>query len=382
MQSEGAGTATRIWILRHGRSTLNDAQAFQGCSAVSELTEEGMRSAQAAGVRLRAEGIEAIYTSPLKRAMQTAESVRAALRENGCKPKLERDEALREMELPGWEGLSYATVRELYPEKYRQFRESPENFSLRDPQRGDVWPVLEMEQRVHKFLSALLHNEAGKRILLVTHGGPASIVLLVALRLQVRCFHAVQVTHGGLSCVSVQRWPDRMKVDVLNEMSHLDTDLPKLKDGKNGLRLLLVASDAPQPDADQEEILAQMLERLPIHRALAADQDGVTTAMRLLKYRRRSTIETCTATGLRGAIDRQLGRQRPDELVNLLITGRGDLLTAVLKRSMRWDALETPTSLEPCLGLSVVHLPRSTEQPVLQAVNTYRMGGMAAGEIA
>lgn len=382
MQFERTEAVTQIWILRHGRSTLNDAQAFQGCGAESALTAEGVRGAEAAGTRLRDEGIEAIYTSPLQRAAQTAELVRSALQRGRRGPRIETDAALREMELPGWEGLPYATVRERYAEKYRQFRENPGNFSLVDASGKEMWPVLEMEQRVHRSLSALVREEAGRKILLVTHGGPASIVLLAALRLQLKCFHAVQVMHGGLSCVHVQRWPDRMKVEVLNEMSHLGADLPKLKEGKSGLRLLLVASDGPQSESEQEELLAQVLERLPIHRALAAGQDGVTTAMRLLKYRRRSTIETCTATGLRGAIERQLSRQRPDELVNLLIAGRGDLLSAVVKRSMRWDELETPTTLESCLGLSVVHLPRATEQPVLQAMNIYGAARSAAGGTA
>ena len=380
MQCEMGSSKTQLWILRHGRSTLNDAQMFQGCEAESELTADGIHSAQAAGERLKGEGIDAIYTSPLKRAMQTAELVKQTLGDRAGGVLLEQDAALREMELPGWEGLTYAAVREQFAEKYGQFRENPANFFLLDATRGQVWPVLEMEQRVHRFLSAVLRKEADKRILLVTHGGPASIVLLTALRLQVRCFHSIQVMHGGLSRVSVEHWPDRMKVEVMNEMTYFNTGLPKLKNGKNGLRLLLVASDAPQCEGEVEEALAQLLELLPIHRALAADQDGVTTAMRLLKYRRRSTIETCTATGLRGAIERQLSRQRPDELTNLLITGRGELLGDVMRRSMRWDALETPTSLDTCTGLCVVHLPRTTEQPVLQAVNIYRgADGMAGG---
>ncbi|MDE3163600.1 MAG: histidine phosphatase family protein, partial [Acidobacteriota bacterium] len=198
MQFEGNGVTTRIWILRHGRSTLNDAQTFQGCGAQSELTDEGMRSAQAAGERLRSEGIEVIYASPLRRASQSAELVRATLQADGQEPQLETDAALREMELPGWEGLRYEAVRQHDAEKYRQFRESPANFSLRDAALGEVWPVLELEQRVHRFLSTIVRKDAGKNILLVTHGGPASILLLAALRLPVRCFHAVQVMHGGL----------------------------------------------------------------------------------------------------------------------------------------------------------------------------------------
>jgi probable phosphoglycerate mutase len=314
--------------------------------------------------------------------VQTAELVKRVLDGDDRRPALEQDAALREMELPGWEGLTYAAVREKFGEKHRQFRENPANFFLLDAAHRQVWPVLEMEQRVHRFLSALIRKEAGQRVLLVTHGGPASIVLLAALRLQVQCFHSVQVMHGGLSRVCVEHWPDRMKVDVMNELSYLGADLPKLKDGKNGLRLLLVASDAQQCEGEVEEALAQLLERLPIHRALAADQDGVTTAMRLLKYRRRSTIETCTAAGLRGAIDRQLSRQRPDELTNLLITGRGNLLSEVVRRSMRWDELGTPTSLDACTGLTVLHLPRTMDRPVLQAVNIYNATDCVAGGMA
>ena len=380
MQGERAVQPTRLWILRHGRSTLNDAQTFQGCGAESELTAEGIHSAECAGARLAWERLDAVYTSPLRRAVQTAELVRGALQQGERVPAPEVAEALRETELPGWEGLTYAKVRERYPEQLRRFHESPGNFSLRDAEGKERWPVLEMEQRVHRFLSRLLSTQAGKSILLVTHGGPARIMLLAALRLSIRSFNTLQISHGGLSCVTAHSWPDRLHLDVLNEMSHIEAKLPKLKDGKDGLRLLLVASADERVRVEEEETLAQMIERLPIHRALAAGQEGVTAAMRLLRYRRRSTIETCTEAGLRGAIERQLSRQRPNEVVNLLITGRGEALREVVQRSMRWDDLETPPSLGPCQGLSVVHLPRTAEHPVLQAVNTFQATGCPAGE--
>lgn len=379
MQCDEAARGTRLWILRHGRSTLNDSQKFQGCGAASELTIEGVRSAEAAGTRLKYEAIDAIYSSPLRRAMQTAELVAAAL-ENGARaPKLETREALREIELPAWEGLTFAAVRERSPEQFRQFRECPEEFTLPDAVGEERWPVLEMEQRVHHFLSELIRVQAGRNILLVTHGGPARIILLAALRLHVRCLHSVQVSHGGLSCVAVDRWPDRMKLEVLNELSHWEAKLPKVKDGKDGLRLLLVASDTPQSEAEGEETLARMFEDLPIHRILAAGQDGVTAAMRLLRYRRRSTIETCTEPGLLGNLLRQLSRYRAEGLVNLLVTARGELLSQVLKQLMRWDALGMTTSVGLCKGLSVVHLPRSTAYPVLQALNTCRAPECFAG---
>ena len=383
MQDERNSRPTRIWILRHGRSTLNQAQCFQGCGVESVLTEHGVRSAQLAGHRLAWEGIDAIYSSPLARATLTSALVREVLSRYKVNPDFRIEPALREIELPGWEGLTYDAVRQKFPDSFRQFRRAPASFTLPDLDGTQIWPMQRMEQRVSTLMPQLISQHAGRTILLVTHGGPARIMLLAALGLNLSRFHSVQQSHGGLSCITASNWPDELRLDVLNETHHTGEILPKLKEGKTGLRLLMIASDISQANIAQgAEDLAHLLESLPIHRVLAAGTEGVMTAMRVLRYRGRATIETCAETGLCGALESQLRKQHPEEITNLLITGRAELLSCLLARSMQSSNAEAPMALHLRSGLSVIHIPGPAHEPVLQAVNTRQAGWTPAGGIA
>src|SRR5260370_4486142 len=244
MDFERAPEPTRVWILRHGQSNLNQAQCFQGSGAASRLTQHGIRSAQQAAVRLAGEMIEAVYASPLERAMETSTLVEEVLSNYGVHPEFHVEPALRELDLPGWEGLSYETVRQLYPDSFRQFRNTPASFVLHGIDGRQIWPVLELERLIFSLMPRMLRQHAGRNILLVTHGGPARILLLAALGLDLDHFHSVQQSHGSLSCISATSWPNQLKLELLNETSHTGETLPKLKEGKTGVRLLIAAGDS------------------------------------------------------------------------------------------------------------------------------------------
>lgn len=380
MQADHHTKPTRIWILRHGQSELNQAQCFQGCGAQSSLTAHGIRSARSAAERLIAEEIDAIYSSPLDRAMETAEQVQQVLETQGIYPELHVESALREIELPGWEGLSYAAVREQHAESLRQFHISPASFTLRSPDGSQLWPTLDLELRVHLLMPRMLAQHPGRNILLVTHGGPARILLLAALGLPLDHFHSLQQSHGGLSCISASAWPDALKLEFLNETCHTGESLPKLKQGKTGIRLLVTANHSSIDGRRGATVeLAQFIESLAVHRILAAGQEGVFAAMHLLRHNGRATIEKCSETDICSILDSYLTRCRPNELVNLVLLGRHDMLAAMLTRMMQPGRRESSMNLELQSGLTVLHLPGTTQLPILQAVNTHQARLTLAG---
>jgi len=65
----------RLILIRHGESELNSANIFQGGDLNSPLSLLGRRQARTLGERLKQEGLRAIYSSMLKRAMETAEEI-------------------------------------------------------------------------------------------------------------------------------------------------------------------------------------------------------------------------------------------------------------------------------------------------------------------
>ncbi|HZU13956.1 MAG TPA: histidine phosphatase family protein, partial [Chloroflexota bacterium] len=91
---------TRLIVIRHGQTRCNLEQIWHGWDDC-ELTHEGLGQASAAGQRLAAEPITAIYSSPSRRAMQTAEAVAAP---HGLTPI--PDERLRERNAGEYEGVA------------------------------------------------------------------------------------------------------------------------------------------------------------------------------------------------------------------------------------------------------------------------------------
>ena len=64
-----------VHLIRHGQSTFNAEGKYQGCCDEPVLTEEGMRTADFAGIYLRDAGLQAVVASPLQRALETGQRI-------------------------------------------------------------------------------------------------------------------------------------------------------------------------------------------------------------------------------------------------------------------------------------------------------------------
>src|SRR5437867_537926 len=98
--------ATRIHLVRHGK-VENPRRIVYGRLPGWRLSEEGRRQALAAAAWLAARGIAAVYTGPLERARETAETIAEA-----CGAPLAVREDLTESALAArWEGMLWRDVR-------------------------------------------------------------------------------------------------------------------------------------------------------------------------------------------------------------------------------------------------------------------------------
>ena len=103
----------RLLLVRHGETDWNAAGRIQGCTD-TPLNARGRAQAAALTEKLRSsERAEALYTSPLRRAAETAEIIGSAL---GLRP--EPVEALREISFGVWEGCSWAEIQRRWPEDF------------------------------------------------------------------------------------------------------------------------------------------------------------------------------------------------------------------------------------------------------------------------
>lgn len=227
---------TRVILVRHGRSTFNEQGRYQGASDESVLTEKGHLDAYQTGLAIRETAISAIYSSPLQRTQQTAQAIQSAL---GTVVPLQIHSGLKEVDLPAWTGLSYQYVRKSLAADYRCWTEHPDQFEMTGPQ-GVRRPVQDLYDQAQQFWQQILSHHAGQTILVVSHGGTIRALLGTALGLPCRHFHTLQQSNCGISSLRFSGHGDAAQLGAMNDTSHLGEILPKLKAGRQGLRLLMV----------------------------------------------------------------------------------------------------------------------------------------------
>ena len=155
-----------LWLVRHGESTWNSEGRFQG-SLDAPLSARGRAQATALAAGLAATPFDGLYTSPLRRARDTAAACGTRL---GLEP-VALDE-LREIGLGNWEGLTLETVEARDGDHYRRWLAAP----VDHPAPGGE-PMPSLASRVRAALERLGSAHPEGRVLVVSHGGAISSAL-------------------------------------------------------------------------------------------------------------------------------------------------------------------------------------------------------------
>ena len=102
----------RLILVRHGETDLNKQRRLQGWSD-SPLNDTGRKQAEALGLALKDEDVIAIYSSPLRRAQETARAI-------SCYHKVEVKvlEELKELDVGKVDGMTYAEMKDQYSELF------------------------------------------------------------------------------------------------------------------------------------------------------------------------------------------------------------------------------------------------------------------------
>ena len=159
---------TTIVMVRHGETDWNRERRFQG-RADQPLNEAGRGQARELAELLRREPVSAVYTSPLRRARETAEILAGDF---GLRPR--PLDALLEIDVGAWEGLTIDEVRAAYPgradEDWRSGWDEGETYD-------------ELSRRVLPALVELGTKHEGGHVLAVTHAGPLRAAMAAAMGL-------------------------------------------------------------------------------------------------------------------------------------------------------------------------------------------------------
>lgn len=154
-------TAARLHLIRHGQTVWNAEGRWQGQAPHAPgLNDEGREQARRAAEHLAAMRVDAIYSSDLRRARETACIVAAP---HGL--PVATDPRLREVNLGDWEGLLFSEVESRASESLRERRRNPVHHR---PPNGET--LLELAGRVWSALEHIARAHPGGAALVVSHG--------------------------------------------------------------------------------------------------------------------------------------------------------------------------------------------------------------------
>src|SRR5258708_37539085 len=211
------GGRTRALIVRHAQSTFNVQQRCQGRSDEPILTDRGAAAAVRAGHHLVTERVDALISSPLRRALQTAEIIAAILREGGQDQlSLNTNDDLMEIHLPEWEGLALEAVCQQFPESHRIWSDQPHEFRMLAKSRSTFFPVRELFDQANRFWRDFVRHHAGQTVVLVTHGGTARALISTAVGLKPERFHSLQKSNCGISILEFPASSSTAQIEALN----------------------------------------------------------------------------------------------------------------------------------------------------------------------
>jgi broad specificity phosphatase PhoE len=199
---------SEIFIIRHGETTWNREEVFRGRADVP-LSERGREQARLLADALRDARIEAIYSSPLLRATETAAPLAAALGIN-----VVTDERLIDMSFGTWEGRARTEIESAEPELYRVWHEEPQRFRAPGGESlsevlARAWPAFEEIARRH---------ETG-RAAVVSHRVVCKLLLCAAIGIREAGFWRLRVDTASVSAVA--RSEHGWVVTRLNDTHHL-----------------------------------------------------------------------------------------------------------------------------------------------------------------
>lgn len=155
---------TEILLARHGETDWNRESRFQG-HADPPLNQLGREQAMELAARLASEELTAVYSSPLRRAFETAEMVAAAHGLSAVPV-----DGLREVDVGSWEALTRGEVERRFPEQFRRWLAYGRGWD-----DGETYK--EMGSRAIAALEQLAARHDGERIAAITHGGPIRAAL-------------------------------------------------------------------------------------------------------------------------------------------------------------------------------------------------------------
>lgn len=204
------GILVNIYLIRHGQTNLNRDGKYQG-AVDKEINQFGKQQAELLGDRLKKYNIDIIYSSDLKRVVQTSKIINKYINTDIVIKK-----ELREINMGEWDTLSIEE-RYIKDEKYaREWCKHLEDLSYPGGECGK--DVYERASRVIDEVVSGKYNNA----IIVTSGGTIAILLSKFMGLEQHNRFNMEIDNCSISSVKYDENSKKIIVKCINDTGHLE----------------------------------------------------------------------------------------------------------------------------------------------------------------
>jgi probable phosphoglycerate mutase len=203
---------TRVYLIRHGATTLTAEDRFAGATNV-DLSEEGRAQAERAAERLSREPVAKIYASPMKRTMDTAAIIG---KPHGLLP--EPRPGLKEIDHGRWEQLTRKEVEQKFAAEYEAWDTDPFTVAPLGGESG-----ASVMARALPVVREIVTAHPGETVVVVSHKATIRLVLCGLLGIDARGYRdRLDQSPCAVNLVEFKD-PTRARLMLFNDISHYAT---------------------------------------------------------------------------------------------------------------------------------------------------------------
>ncbi len=200
---------TRVYLIRHAETTATEEDRFAG-SLDLPLSADGRAHASQLALRLSGFELRAVYTSPMRRAMETAQLI-ASPHSLDVIAMAE----LRELDHGHWEGMKRAEVEVRFPDEYAEYERDPLNFQARGGE-----PARAVVERAVPALRQIVRQHPAQEIAVISHKATNRLLIGYFLGIDLRGYRDKLAQRA--TCLNVLDFTkdEQVKLSLLNDISH------------------------------------------------------------------------------------------------------------------------------------------------------------------
>ena len=199
----------KLFLIRHGQTLWNKEGRYQGEMDIG-LTRVGFKQARLAAKYLSKVNFSNVYSSPLKRAVDTASIIK-----KGRNLEIKIRNNLKEISFGKWEGMKFDQINRMFHDDYQNWLGDPYNNS---PTGGESFKQVK-ERAAAEIDNIVNENGDGSSVAVVTHGGVILSLLVHWLQIPIPRWKSIIQRQGAINIVVIDRgFP---YISAINYTGHL-----------------------------------------------------------------------------------------------------------------------------------------------------------------